>query len=98
MHKKKDRAAETFSLRGSSYQCTNETHAGRSDVRHSRKPKMSSRKSATHTLRQGQKAQAKWCALSVSMEASLTAAKRQDTLQYSPLTTSISFANPEVGT
>jgi len=45
-------------------------------------------------MRKGQKAQAKWCALSGSLEAGL---RLQDT-SYRPVATSISFANPEVGT
>jgi len=56
---------------------------------------MSSKTTLSHTLRQGQKAQALWCALSGRLEAGL----RQGTLKYSPVTTSaISFANPEVDT
>ncbi len=55
---------------------------------------MSSR-STLHTLRTGQKAQAKWCALSGRLEAGL----RQDTYSMpAPAPTSIFAANPEVGT
>lgn len=60
----------------------------------------SSRTTTLHTL-PGQKAQAKWCAMSASLSTlggrGLEAGLRQDSRKYFPATSVITFANPEVG-
>ncbi len=91
---KKKLIVETFLLPGSSNGCTNTGHAATPRRGTSRKRFMSSIRSTLHTTSRGQKAQAKWCALSGRLEAGL----RQDTYSTMLAPTSIFAANPEVGT